>query len=104
MNKEDYELTVMDLITNAGQAKSESMSAIHYAKNNDFAAADVAMEECGKFLRLAHGVQTRLIGLDEGEGKVPVTLVMVHAQDHLMNAVLMKDLAQEFIDLYKRQA
>ncbi|AJR05084.1 hypothetical protein H744_1c0051 [Photobacterium gaetbulicola Gung47] len=102
MNKDDYELTVMNLITNAGQSKSEAMAAIQYAKTNDFAACDLALEECAKYLKMAHDVQTSLIGLDEGEGKVPVTLVMVHAQDHLMNAVLMKDLAKEFVDLYRR--
>lgn len=102
MNKEDYELTIMNLITNAGQSKSEAMAAIKFAKQGDFSSSETALEECAKYLKLAHDVQTSLIGLDEGEGKVPVTLVMVHAQDHLMNAVMLKDLAAEFVDLHRR--
>ena len=27
---------------------------------------------------------------------------MVHAQDHLMNAITVKDMAEEFIDLYEK--
>jgi hypothetical protein len=34
-----------------------------------------------------------LIGLDEGSGKLPVNLITVHSQDHLMNAMVIQDLA-----------
>lgn len=28
--------------------------------------------------------------------------MMVHAQDHLMNALTIRDMASEFVDLYER--
>jgi cellobiose PTS system EIIA component len=31
-----------------------------------------------------------------------VTLLMVHSQDHLMNAITFRDLAGEMVDLYKQ--
>jgi PTS system cellobiose-specific IIA component len=31
-----------------------------------------------------------------------VTLLMVHSQDHLMNAITFRDLAGEIVALYKR--
>ena len=34
----------------------------------------------------------------------PVTLIMVHAQDHLMNAILMKDMANSSIKLNQKVA
>ncbi len=33
-------------------------------------------------------IQTQLIGMDEGSGKLPVNLITVHSQDHLMNAMV----------------
>ncbi len=36
----------------------------------------------------AHKIQTALISQDEGCGKIEVNLILVHAQDHLMNAIL----------------
>lgn len=36
----------------------------------------------------AHKIQTALISQDEGCGKIKVNLILVHAQDHLMNAIL----------------
>jgi PTS system cellobiose-specific IIA component len=31
-----------------------------------------------------------------------VTILMAHAQDHLMNAITVIDMAKEFIDLYEK--
>ena len=73
----DEEL-VMELLVNAGQARSDAMEAIRCA-----------------------GIQTALISQDEGCGKIEVNLILVHAQDHLMNAILCQDLAREIISLRK---
>ncbi len=63
------------------------------------------MKEAAHFAREAHLVQTQLIEADEGEGKTKMTLVMVHAQDHLMTSILAKELVTELIELYRtRQA
>ncbi|PLO51611.1 PTS lactose/cellobiose transporter subunit IIA, partial [Klebsiella pneumoniae] len=51
----------------------------------------------------AHLVQTQLIEADEGEGKTKMTLVMVHAQDHLMTSILAKELIAELIAIYRAQ-
>jgi cellobiose-specific phosphotransferase system component IIA len=45
---------------------------------------------------------TKLIEQDAGEGRQPMTLIMVHAQDHLMNSLLARELSEEIIHLYQR--
>nr|CBX73269.1 N,N'-diacetylchitobiose-specific phosphotransferase enzyme IIA component [Yersinia enterocolitica W22703] len=59
------------------------------------------MKEAEYYAKQAHLVQTKLIEADEGEGKTKMTLVMVHAQDHLMTSILAKELVTELIDLYR---
>jgi hypothetical protein len=59
------------------------------------------MKEATHYAREAHLVQTQLIEADEGEGKTKMTLVMVHAQDHLMTSILAKELVTELIDIYR---
>jgi len=98
----DYEQTVMNIIVNAGACRSYAMQALALAKVGNADEAGLMMEQADDALKQAHKVQTELIGLDEGSGKVPVHLIMVHAQDHLMNAILLKDLAAEFIDIYQK--
>ena len=98
----DYEQVVMSIIVNAGQSRSCAFSAIQAAKSGDFAQAKLLLVDAENSLREAHQVQTYLIGQDEGQGKVPVHLIMVHAQDHLMNAILTKEIAGELIDVHQQ--
>ncbi|AIR70767.1 PTS lactose/cellobiose transporter subunit IIA [Dickeya fangzhongdai] len=97
----DMEQTVMELLINAGEARSSAMMAIQAARGQDWAQADAQLQASKEAAKAAHLIQTRLIGLDEGEGKVPVNLIMVHAQDHLMTAMLCHDLAEELVLLRK---
>ena len=44
----------------------------------------------------------RAYGQDAGEARQPMTLIMVHAQDHLMNSLLAREFSEELIHLYQR--
>lgn len=97
----ELEEQVMGIIINAGQSRSLCYEALGCAKRGDFEAADQLMKEATHFAREAHLVQTQLIEADEGEGKTKMTLVMVHAQDHLMTSILAKELVTELIHIYR---
>ncbi|KJG13885.1 hypothetical protein UB37_00050 [Photobacterium iliopiscarium] len=98
----DIEQTIMELLVTAGSARSASLMAIQAARKNDFEQAKILLDEAKVAINQAHKIQTNLIGIDEGEGKLKVTLIVVHAQDHLMNAMVIQDLAQDFIELFRR--
>lgn len=97
----DMETTVMELIIHAGEARSCSMQALRAARSYDWQEADAQLAAAGAAAKAAHKIQTALIGADEGVGKVPVNLILVHAQDHLMNALLCRELAEEIILLHR---
>ncbi|MBV8875967.1 MULTISPECIES: PTS lactose/cellobiose transporter subunit IIA [unclassified Phytobacter] len=97
----ELEEQVMGIIINAGQSRSLCYEALQSAKEGNFADADEKMQQAQHFAREAHLVQTQLIEADEGEGKTKMTLVMVHAQDHLMTSILAKELVTELIDIYR---
>lgn len=98
----DLEEVVMGLIINSGSARSLAYSALKQAKQGDFAAAKVTMQQSRDALNEAHRVQTQLIESDEGEGKMKVSLVLVHAQDHLMTSMLARELVAELIELHEK--
>ncbi|MFC0225116.1 PTS lactose/cellobiose transporter subunit IIA [Serratia aquatilis] len=95
----DLEVVVMELIIHAGNSRSNSMEALRYARQGEWEKADELLVAATHAAREAHHIQTQLIGADEGCGKIPVNLIMVHAQDHLMNAMLCQELAVEIISL-----
>lgn len=93
---------VMGLIINAGQARSLAYSALKQAKQGDFETAKTLMAQSHAALHEAHRVQTQLIESDEGQGKIKVSLVLVHAQDHLMTSMLARELIAELIELHEK--
>lgn len=100
---EQLETQIMNLIVQAGLCRSSLMQALQYAKSQQFDKVDELLKQADEALKAAHHIQTELISQDEGEGKLPITIIMVHAQDHVMNAVLLMDIIKEFIELYKQK-
>ena len=92
----------MGLIAGAGDARSSCMEAIQLAKEGNFQEAKEALRRADDSMVAAHETQTQLIREEmrgESEG---VSLLMVHAQDHLNLALVMRDVAEEFIQIHQR--
>ncbi|MHA2937121.1 PTS lactose/cellobiose transporter subunit IIA [Vibrio sp. RC27] len=98
---EDLEETVMELIINAGESKSCAMQALYAAKAGKWDEVDGLLDDANAAAKRAHTVQTQLIGMDQGTGKVPVNLIMVHAQDHIMTSMLARELIEELINIHR---
>lgn len=101
MNDEQLQV-VMGLIMNAGNAKGEAVAALAAAKENNFVEAEERMAAANEALVEAHNTQTSLLTAEASGNNAEVTLLMVHSQDHLMNAISYLGLTQELIDMYKR--
>ena len=96
------EEAVMEIIVNAGQSRSLCFEALHAARQGNLDEAKSLLREADGYARQAHKMQTKLIEQDAGEARQPMTLIMVHAQDHLMNCLLARELSEEIIHLYQR--
>ena len=96
------EEAVMEIIVNAGQSRSLCFEALHAARQGNIDEAKSLLREADGYARQAHKMQTKLIEQDAGEGRQTMTLIMVHAQDHLMNSLLARELSEEIIHLYQR--
>lgn len=102
MTPEEYDELVMNLVVEGGNARSLAMEAIQAAKSGDIARAEELLKECDEALVEAHHSQTNLIQAEIQGEHIQVMLLMVHAQDHLMDAMVVKDMAREIVDLYKK--
>ncbi len=92
------EQEIMEIIVHGGDARSSSLKAIKYAQNGQWEEVNNYIDRAEESIAKAHEVQTRLIQ-DEIRGNKPeITLLIIHAQDHLMNAITVKELAVELIE------
>jgi len=92
------------LITHAGSSRSNSMSALQAARVGDYAAARGHLDAAEEDLREAHHAQTSLVQQEAGGTPVPLNIILVHAQDHLASAIVVKELAEEMVHMYERFA
>ncbi len=100
---EEYEKIVTEIIANSGMARSCILQAIRAVREGKIAECDSLCEEAEKYLENAHLTQTELLR-EEISGKgMAVTLLMVHAQDHLMTAITTKELGMELIKEIKER-
>lgn len=94
--------TIMGLIMHGGDAKSSAFEAIYAAKAGNFEEAESKVQEANIALQNAHQSQTRLLTQEANGEDVEISLLLVHGQDHLMNAITFIDLAKEIIDIHRK--
>lgn len=100
MNPADYEVA-FKIISFAGNAKSSAMMAIRESREGNREEATKLLAEADSDLHSAHGAQTKLLTQEARGNEVPLNIILVHAQDHLTGAMLVRDLADEFIKLHE---
>lgn len=96
------EMLAMQLIAGAGDAKGYAFDAINCANEGNYEEAEKMLKEAENASLPAHKEQMGLIQAYASGEDVPMTILMVHAQDHLMSAELAQDLIRELLTLYKR--
>ncbi|MEG0471553.1 MAG: PTS lactose/cellobiose transporter subunit IIA [Solibacillus sp.] len=102
MEQNEMLQAVMGLIIHSGNTKSECMEALQLAKKGELSAAKEKIALANEALIEAHHSQTGLLTKEANGEKVELTMLLIHAQDHLMNAITFRDLAIEMIELYER--
>ncbi|MEQ6359214.1 PTS lactose/cellobiose transporter subunit IIA [Thermoanaerobacter thermohydrosulfuricus] len=97
----NIEEIVFQIILNAGNAKSNAFDALKHAKKYDFKMAEKCLNKAEDEIIKAHNIQTSMLQKEAEGERQEVTLLLMHAEDHLMSAILAKELIAEMIELYK---
>jgi len=98
----DTEQVAFSIILHAGDARSSALEALRYAREHNFIEAEQSMALAKTQLIAAHHIQTDLLQAEARGEKQEINLLLIHAQDHLMTAMLAKDLIEEMILMFKK--
>ncbi|MGC9403799.1 PTS lactose/cellobiose transporter subunit IIA [Vibrio genomosp. F10] len=93
---------LMTLLCQVGEARSAFMEAMMTARKGHFQQAQQLLKSGDEALTAVHKSQTALIGFDEGAGKVTMTLILTHIQDHIMTTMLCRELAEEIVAIHHK--
>lgn len=97
---------ILTMISYAGAAKTKVMSAMEKAAKGDFQSAEKLIDEADNDLQISHQAQTNVVFKDCENGdisnsEINISALMVHAMDQVMNAMAMRDMAYEIINIIK---
>lgn len=94
-------MLLMTMIVHAGNAKAKCFEALRAARGWDFDQVERLLQEAKDEILEAHHLQTDMLQREAQGEKQDVTLLLVHAQDILMDSMLAKDLIEEIVQFYR---
>lgn len=91
-----------NLILHAGNARSSAMEALYLSNTGDWQEAEKKYEEARSEFELAHNVQTNLLIENARGAQLIPDILMVHAQDHFISAMVCLELCKEMTKMYHK--
>ena len=101
MTADELEITMIEIVALSGDARTKLLNAVKEAKVGNFDKARKLVDHAQDLLNEAHNYQTALLTAEaRGELTTP-TVLLVHAQDHLMTSLLLRDGIAPLSDSYR---
>jgi lactose PTS system EIIA component len=102
MTKESLQMLGFEIVAYAGDARSSLMKLLREVRTGNFENVEEELKSADENLKLAHNAQTQILA-DEAAGKdMDIGFIFVHGQDHLMTTLLLRELVQDFVELYRK--
>ena len=88
MNKEELQMLGFEIVAYSGDARSTLLKLLKEVRQGN--------------LTLAHNSQTKILAEEASGKEMEMGFIFIHGQDHLMTTLLLRDLIQDFIVLYRQ--
>lgn len=102
MTEEELQLAAFEIILHSGTARTSVHEALDAMKNGAFQEAEEKLAAADEELLQAHHAQTDLLQKYTSGTEIKIEIIMVHAQDHLMTTMTLKEVAIEMMHMYKK--
>ncbi len=102
MTREECAMVGVEIVAYAGDARTKLLDALNAAEQGDFQKAEMLIDDAQKDIVTAHKTQTGMLSKEAAGEDIEMSFIMIHAQDHLMTVLLLKDLIKHLLELYKR--
>ncbi len=90
------------IILSSGEGRALTQEAYGLMRTGDFEAAQAKLTAASDTFVSAHQAQTEFLHAFAAGEDITMDILMVHAQDHLMTGMAMREVAIEMMELYKR--
>ncbi|MGT2832941.1 PTS cellobiose transporter subunit IIA [Streptococcus halotolerans] len=102
MNTEELQMAAFGIILSSGNARTIVHEAFAAMREGDYDKAEQLLEDANADMLEAHHAQTDLLQEYASGTEIKIEIIMVHAQDHLMTTMTLREVALEMLALYKK--
>lgn len=102
MDTEQLQVAAFEIILNSGNARVIVHESFAAMRSGDYEQAAEKLSLANDELLLAHRAQTKLLQEYANGTEIKIEIIMVHAQDHLMTSMTLREVALEMLELYKK--
>ena len=102
MNREELSMLGFEIVAYEGDARSSLMTLLKEVRSGNFDNVEKYLKEADENLNLAHNSQTKILAKEAGGEQLDIGFIFIHGQDHLMTTLLLRELVQDFVELYKK--
>lgn len=102
MNQEELQVAAFEIILHSGTARTNVHEAFAAMREGRYELAQERLDAANTELVEAHRAQTKLLQ-DYASGlEIKIEIIMVHAQDHLMTTMTLREVALEMLVLHQK--
>lgn len=102
MTDDELQMVAFEIILNSGNARTIVHEAFAAMRNGRLEEAGELLTNANNEMLLAHRAQTNLLQEYASGESISVEIIMVHAQDHLMTTMTLREVALEVLEMYKK--
>lgn len=103
MKKEELQMLGFEIVAYSGDARSTLINLLTEMRQGDFENVEISLQSADENLKLAHNSQTKILTEEASGVNLEIGFIFIHGQDHLMTTLLLRDLVQDFHELYKEK-
>ena len=97
MTKDDMAMIAMEIVAYSGGARTKYLDALDAIMDGDYDKGAALVKEGDDLILNAHNQQTELISKEAAGEDIEIGFLTVHAQDHLMTAMLLSDIDKRLL-------
>ncbi len=102
MDVTESQMVAFTIISFSGMSRAAVHEAMDAMRAGDFELATQKLAEADEQMVEAHKAQTDLLHAFANGTEIEIQIIMVHAQDHLMTTMTLKEAAEEMLQNYKK--
>lgn len=103
MTKDELSMVGFEIVAYSGDARSTLLSLLKEMRAGNFEHAEEKLKEADENINLAHQSQTKILQQEARGEDMEMGFIFIHGQDHLMTTILLRDIVDDFINLYEER-